>query len=42
MTLEQKLTRARQLRKAAMIAAADYPDEQAAAVGGGGRRPAVL
>ncbi len=32
MTLEQKLTRARQLRKAAMIAAADYPDEQAAAV----------
>ena len=32
MTLEQKLTRARQLRKAAMIAAADYPNEQAAAV----------
>lgn len=32
MTLEQKLTRARQLRKAAMIAAADYPDEQATAV----------
>ena len=32
MTLEQKLTRARQLRKAAMIAVADYPDEQAAAV----------
>ena len=32
MTLEQKLTRARQLRKAAMIAAKSYPDDQAAAV----------
>lgn len=32
MTLEQKLTRARQLRRAAMIAAKSYPDDQAAAV----------
>lgn len=32
MTLEQKLTRARQMRKMAMIAAADYPDTQAAEV----------
>ena len=32
MTQEQKLTRAKDLRKAAIIAAADYPDEQAAEV----------
>ena len=32
MTLEQKLTRARQMRRAAMITAESYPDEQAAEV----------
>ena len=32
MTLEQKIERARQMRKAAMIAAEGYPDEQAAEV----------